>query len=153
MLRDDMQMHRVGDVHSVTAEFLPQAVPLADVIETQDYRSFRLVGRSSDMINIAGKRASLSGVNQILLEIPGVEDGVVLVPDNEGASPVVRVAAIVVAPHLSKEEVRTAMRERVDPVFVPRQIVFVHKLPRNETGKLPRERLMTLLSEAADPRK
>jgi acyl-coenzyme A synthetase/AMP-(fatty) acid ligase len=147
VMRDDMQIHRSGELHAVTAQFLPQAVPLADVIETQDYRTFRLVGRSADMVNIAGKRASLSGMNRILLEIPGVEDGVLLMPDHDGSSTVTRLAAIVVAPHLSKEQIRTALRERVDPVFVPRQIALVEALPRNETGKLPRERLMALLNE------
>jgi acyl-coenzyme A synthetase/AMP-(fatty) acid ligase len=148
VMRDDMQLHRVGEAHAVTAGFLPDAVPLADGIETQDYRTFRLVGRSSDMVNIAGKRTSLSGMNQILLQIPGVEDGVVLMPEADSAPSVNRLVAIVVAPQLSKEDIRTAFRKRVDSAFVPRQIVLVEALPRNETGKLPRERALALLTQS-----
>ena len=38
-----------------------------------------------------------------------------------------------------------ALRQLVDPAFLPRAIHFVPRLPRNETGKLPRADLMALL--------
>jgi acyl-coenzyme A synthetase/AMP-(fatty) acid ligase len=34
-----------------------------------------------------------------------------------------------------------ALREHVDPVFLPRPLRLVDALPRNETGKLPRAAL------------
>jgi acyl-coenzyme A synthetase/AMP-(fatty) acid ligase len=33
----------------------------------------------------------------------------------------------------------------MDPVFLPRPLVFVSQLPRNDLGKLPRERLLAAL--------
>jgi acyl-coenzyme A synthetase/AMP-(fatty) acid ligase len=36
------------------------------------------------------------------------------------------------------------LRRRIDPVFLPRPLVFVERLPRNGTGKLPREALREL---------
>jgi 3-hydroxymyristoyl/3-hydroxydecanoyl-(acyl carrier protein) dehydratase len=51
----------------------------------------------------------------------------------------------VVAPALSREALLQALRQRIDPVFLPRPLVFVDALPRNTTGKLPREALARLL--------
>jgi acyl-coenzyme A synthetase/AMP-(fatty) acid ligase len=36
------------------------------------------------------------------------------------------------------------LRTRIDPVFLPRPLYFVPALPRNATGKLPREALVRL---------
>jgi acyl-coenzyme A synthetase/AMP-(fatty) acid ligase len=54
------------------------------------------------------------------------------------------VAACVVAPQLDAARLQAALRERVDPVFLPRPLLFVAQLPRNSTGKLPQEALRTL---------
>jgi len=36
------------------------------------------------------------------------------------------------------------LRRRIDPVFLPRPLLFVARLPRNSTGKLPQEALRSL---------
>jgi len=33
------------------------------------------------------------------------------------------------------------LRKRIDPAFLPRPMLFVDRLPRNSTGKLPQEAL------------
>ena len=38
-----------------------------------------------------------------------------------------------------------ALRQGVDPVFLPLRLRIVDALPRNDTGKLPREALLRLL--------
>ena len=45
---------------------------------------FVVHGREADQINIAGHRVSLGDLNQKLLEIDGVQDGVFFLPE-EGA--------------------------------------------------------------------
>jgi acyl-coenzyme A synthetase/AMP-(fatty) acid ligase len=52
--------------------------------------------------------------------------------------------AFVVAPGKSREEIQSALRKRIDPVFLPRPLVCVPGLPRNATGKLPREAVKEL---------
>ena len=44
---------------------------------------------------------------------------------------------------------RAALRERLDPVFLPRPLICLDALPRNATGKLPRETCAALLAEHA----
>ena len=120
----------------------------SDVIEPLDDQRFVLHGRSADMVNIAGKRTSLAYLNHQLASIPGVEDGVYFLPDDTG-DPVTRLVAFVVAPRLSAEAVLSALRARVDAVFLPRPMHFVPALPRNATGKLPREALVQLAQTCA----
>jgi acyl-coenzyme A synthetase/AMP-(fatty) acid ligase len=148
-MRDDMRLLSFGEGHAVAADFLPAPVMLADIVDTIDNREFRLVGRSSDMLNIGGKRASLAGLTNLLMEIEGVEDGAIVVPEGKADDAEVRrLIAVVVAPRLSQEEIRKALRRRVDPAFVPRRIILVDALPRNATGKLPMDKLWAVVNEA-----
>jgi acyl-coenzyme A synthetase/AMP-(fatty) acid ligase len=43
----------------------------------------------------------------------------------------------------------SALRERIDPAFLPRPLCLVEALPRNETGKLPRRAVDELLTRLA----
>jgi acyl-coenzyme A synthetase/AMP-(fatty) acid ligase len=43
------------------------------------------------------------------------------------------------------------LRQRVDPVFLPRPLIFVDRLPRNGTGKLPQEALRALAAQHLKP--
>jgi acyl-coenzyme A synthetase/AMP-(fatty) acid ligase len=52
--------------------------------------------------------------------------------------------AFVVAPGQTSEEIQRKLRAHVDPVFMPRPLVCVPRLPRNATGKLPRESVSEL---------
>ena len=135
----------------VTGENLAQPQVLHDVIEIVDARRFRLHGRSADMVNIAGKRSSLAHLNHQLTSIAGVRDGAFFMPDNDDAEAVTRLMAFVVAPDLDAGRVRDALRERIDPVFMPRPLIFVDSLPRNATGKLPRAALHALAMRTPPP--
>jgi len=128
-----------------------QPTPMCDVLEITAQDRFLLHGRLSDLVNIAGKRSSLSYLNHQLNAIPGVADGAFFVrEENESASStgVTRVAALVVAPGLDAAAVTEQLRKRIDAVFLPRPLLFVDSLPRNDTGKLPHEALLSLAANA-----
>lgn len=122
------------------------ASPLNDIIELTDAGSFLLHGRQQDLINIAGKRSSLANLNHHLNAIEGVIDGAFFMPDELTHDHVTRLGACVVAPGLTADAVLTALRLHIDPVFLPRPLLFVESLPRNATGKLPREALKNLFA-------
>lgn len=128
----------------VDAPHLPQSVPLADLVELTADGRFLLRGRHADLLEIAGKRASLGDLTRRLLAVPGVDDGVVVQLDPD-ANGVRRIAALAVAPTLQPDAIVRALRMQMDPVFVPRRLRCVASLPRNETGKLPRDRVLALL--------
>lgn len=120
-------------------------IALNDKIELTGAGRFLLHGRSQDLVNIAGKRSSLVHLNVQLTAIPGVVDGAFYMPDEVSHDHVTRLAACVVAPGLDAKTLLQALRERIDPVFLPRPLLFVDALPRNSTGKLPREALKNLI--------
>lgn len=129
-----------------------RATPMNDVIECVGADRFLLHGRTADLINIAGKRSSLAYLNLQLNAVPGVVDGAFFMPDDVEPDGVTRLTAFVVAPALTTAGLTAALRERIDAVFLPRPLVFVDALPRNATGKLPREALKALaIASAARP--
>ncbi len=125
---------------------IEQPTRLCDVLEVTGAGRFLLHGRVADLVNIAGKRSSLAYLNHQLNSIPGVIDGAFFHLDDSRASHagVARVAACVVAPDLDAARVVQELRRRIDPVFLPRPLLFVARLPRNSTGKLPQEALRSL---------
>ena len=135
------------DGTQVTAPHLPQPVMLADLVELLGDGRFVLCGRQADLLEIAGKRASLGDLTRRLLALPGVRDGVVLQLEACTATGVRRIAAIAVAPGLDEAAILDGLRQAIDPVFLPRRLRLVDALPRNETGKLPRTALLQLLRD------
>jgi acyl-coenzyme A synthetase/AMP-(fatty) acid ligase len=133
---------------------LDAPVALHDMIATIDDTHFRLLGRSADLVKVAGKRTSLGFLNQQLAALEGVDDGAFFVPDAEhdgghavgdetGGGRVTRLVAVVVSARPAAD-LLAALRDRIDPAFMPRHLVFADALPRDATGKLPRARLAAL---------
>jgi acyl-coenzyme A synthetase/AMP-(fatty) acid ligase len=146
LLYDKVTLHPQPDGTSVEAPQLDAPVTLADIVSLSDGgRRFRLRGRHADMLEIAGKRASLGDLSRRLLAIPGVQDGVVFQLGDGDTLGVHRIAALAVAPGLDEHTILDALRRSIDPLFLPRPLRLVAALPRNETGKLPRTALLELL--------
>jgi len=145
-----VHLHPQPDGTAIDAPQLDTPAILADLVTLHDDGArFRLCGRHADLLEIAGKRASLGDLTRRLLAVPGVTDGVVFQLDEADAIGVRRIAALAVAPQLDEHAILDALREAIDPVFLPRRLRLVDALPRNETGKLPRAALRALLSGRA----
>jgi acyl-coenzyme A synthetase/AMP-(fatty) acid ligase len=128
----------------VTAPWFPEPILLQDSVELREGGQFIVRGRSSDMIEVAGKRASLADLTQRLLAVEGVRDAVLFQPQPDSVATIRRLAALVVAPGCNALQIRERLAASVDPAFLPRPLLIVDALPRNELGKLPRERLLEM---------
>ena len=153
-LYPQVELEPAADHTWVRAPWFDQPTRLQDVVEVEAGR-MRLRGRNVDMIEIAGKRASLAELTRRLLAIPGVEDALVFQPSDaeaaaQGVARVQRVAAVVVAPTLSVAQILAALAPGVDPLFLPRPLLRLPALPRNELGKAPRAQLLALLRQAPE---
>ncbi|HEX2596116.1 MAG TPA: AMP-binding protein, partial [Luteimonas sp.] len=140
-----VQLQPQPDGSLVHAPHLPAPVALADLVEVGADGSFVLRGRQADLLEIAGKRASLGDLTRQLQAVPGVLDGVVFQLDATDAGGVRRIAALAVAPDVGEADILRVLRRGIDPVFLPRPLKRVPALPRNETGKLPHAALVRLL--------
>lgn len=142
---DGVRLEPQAEGTLVSAPWFAEPVLLQDRVELQAGDRFIVRGRSSDMIEVAGKRASLSDLTRRLLAIDGVREAAVFQPDADSVGTIRRVAALVVAPGMTSREVLERLAGAVDSAFLPRPLVIVDELPRNELGKLPRENLLRAL--------
>ncbi|UFN48247.1 AMP-binding protein [Roseomonas sp. OT10] len=145
-------LHPAGE-DAVEAEVpgMPARVPLADAMSLRPDGCFRLLGRRSDVVKLGGKRASLAGLNRLLAEVEGVQDGVFVAPEDLDRNPSARLAAYVVAPGRTPADILAALRPQLEPVFLPRPVVMLDALPRDPVGKLTRRALALLRQGTADP--
>jgi acyl-coenzyme A synthetase/AMP-(fatty) acid ligase/3-hydroxymyristoyl/3-hydroxydecanoyl-(acyl carrier protein) dehydratase len=124
-----------------TGSHFASPVKLLDQVDVDANGRFSLLGRQADLIKIAGRRASLGGLNLLLQELPGLGDAVFYLPASD--SPTERLCLIHTGT-LDRSAIDRWLRSRLDPAFMPRSIVRVERLPRSDSGKLPRQALDAL---------
>ena len=149
-LYDGLRLRVAAEHFWVSGGHIECPVELQDVLEPVSAERFLLHGRSADLVNIAGKRSSLGYLNYQLTAIPGVLDGAYYMPAPVTVDGVTRLMAFVVAPGLTRAELKAALLERVDPLFVPRPLFLVSALPRNENGKLTLVALQALAASCRE---
>ena len=69
-----------GECTRAWGTHFPSPQTLADQVELDARGGFTLLGRRGDLIKIAGRRASLAGLNLLLQDLPGLTDGVFYLP-------------------------------------------------------------------------
>ncbi len=149
-LFDGIQLTMEGDKVTASGGHIDQPITISDRLEITRHNHFLLHGRSEDMINIAGKRSSLSYLNHQAIAVEGVEDAAFFMPNNKTEKQISRLTLFVVAPTLDSRSLMRALRDRIDPVFLPRPIIFIDALPRSKTGKLPQAALIALVEANAE---
>jgi long-chain acyl-CoA synthetase len=104
---------------------------------------FKIVGRISDVINVAGKKVNPAEVEAHLLRFSGVRQVVVFGrPAGAGALRNEEVSACVVAaPNVSETDLLQFCRGGLSTWQVPKQIFIVDAIPANERGKISRREL------------
>jgi fatty-acyl-CoA synthase len=102
------------------------------------------VDRKKDMLKSGGENVATAEVEVALLDHPDVVDvGVIGVPDDRWGE--VPRAFVVRRPNgaVDGDQLRAHLVERLAKFKVPRDIVFVETLPRNESGKILKRELRT----------
>ena len=83
-------------------------------------------------------------------------DGCFFLPQNPAAekqASVQRLAALVIAaPGMTPKRIMAALRQRMDPAFLPRPLLPVPALPRNATGKIVAKEVQALYQTLCQPR-
>lgn len=144
-----VRFETAADGTRVTAPWLDGVVALQDLLELRQDGRFVVIGRNTDLVDVAGKRASLADLTRRIAALPGVQDAFVLQPDQPDGIGVRRVAALVVAPGMDPADLLEALRPTIDAAFLPRPLVSVESLPRNAVGKIPRSEALRILEQHA----
>lgn len=132
---------------TVHCEHVATPVLLSDRFEGVGGSQYQLLGRASDMVKVAGKRESLANINNRLLGVEGVVDGLIYNPEHYQQPATGRLAALVVAPDISDQQLRSELAKVIDAAFLPRPIRRVSKLPRADTSKLSQHAVVELLNQ------
>ena len=141
-LYNGIEIYKENNKIYIHAPHVGEDCILNDVVEIIDRQHFKLIGRDDDMVNIAGKRGSLSDIKLKLEAIDGVDDAAVFLPDDNNE--IARLAAFVVAENLTTKQIISELANKVDSVFIPRPVYKVQRLPYNKTGKLTQQALTEL---------
>jgi acyl-coenzyme A synthetase/AMP-(fatty) acid ligase len=122
------------------AKKLGNGVFVPDDLLARHQSGFKIVGRVSDVINVAGKKVNPAEVEAQLLRFAGVRQVVAF--GRKSALRNEEVAACVVADsNMSEAELLSYCRTRLSGWQVPKRIFFVDAIPVNERGKTSRREL------------
>jgi acyl-coenzyme A synthetase/AMP-(fatty) acid ligase len=112
-----------------------------DLLERHD-SALKIVGRISDVINVAGKKVNPAEVEAHLLRFKGVRQAVVFGRAIGAGLRNEEVAACVLAsPHVSENDLLRFCRTTLSGWQVPKRIFIVDMIPTNERGKISRREL------------
>jgi acyl-CoA synthetase (AMP-forming)/AMP-acid ligase II len=121
-------------------EKLSNGVFVPDDLLARHGFGFKIVGRISDVINVAGKKVNPAEIEERLLHFPGVRQAVAF--GRESTLRHEEVAACVVADvDLRENELLEFCRNALSAWQVPKRIFIVDSIPANERGKISRREL------------
>ncbi len=130
-LRDD------GTIEAIR----PNRIKTGDLAIMDEDGFVRITGRTKDLIIRGGMNIAPLEIDAVLLKHPGILDGAAIgVPDKIYGEEVV---CYVVAkePGLTEASVRQHCQQYLPPAKTPKQIFFVPDLPKNDRGKVLRDKL------------
>ena len=112
-----------------------------DLLERQD-SALKIVGRISDVINVAGKKVNPAEVEALLLRFKGVQQVVVFGrPTGAGLRNEEVAACVLASPEVSESDLLRFCRTALSGWQVPKRIFIVDTIPTNERGKISRRDL------------
>jgi long-chain acyl-CoA synthetase len=132
----------VGDSYfpELDEERLGNGIFVPDDLLMRDASGFKIVGRISEVINVAGKKVNPAEVEAHLLHFNGVRQAVVF--GRESALRNEEVTACVVASaEVSESDLLQFCRAALSAWQVPRRIFMMDAIPTNERGKISRRDL------------
>lgn len=121
-------------------EKLGHGVFIPDDLLEKTPDGYRIVGRASDLINVAGKKVSPAQVEAEILRCQGVLEAIVFARDSERRNEEV-VACVVAEERVTEAELLSHCRARLSSWQTPRRIFFLDRMPVNERGKISRREL------------
>jgi long-chain acyl-CoA synthetase len=130
---------------------LGNGVFVPDDLLTQHNAGLAIVGRVSDVINVAGKKVNPAEVEAQLLRFDGVQQAVVFGRSTGSGLRNEEVAACVQASaQITENELLRFCRNSLSAWQVPKRIFIVGTIPTNERGKISRRELAGRFSETPE---
>ncbi|UGU17854.1 amino acid adenylation domain-containing protein [Sinomicrobium kalidii] len=126
------KLYRTGDL----ARWLPEG-------------RIQFLGRKDHQLKIRGFRVEPGEIERCLLDIPGIENAVVMAKENKSNNKylVAFIAGSDGASLPEREHIQAVLREELPEYMVPGHFITVDRIPLTENGKTDRNRLLRLAEE------
>ena len=135
----------VGDGYFPDAdeERLGNGAFVPDDLLVREGNGFKIAGRVSDVINVAGKKVNPAEIEEVLRQFPGVRQAIAFGrPAAAGALRNEEVAVCVAGDvDLTEPKLLECCRKTLSGWQVPKRIFIVDSIPVNERGKISRREL------------
>ena len=133
---------------------IPGVYMAGDVASWDQDGRITVLGRSDDVLNVAGHRIGTADVESALITHPAVaESAVIGIPDELKGEAIK--AFVVLRPGLigdakTKQAIVEHVRRELGPIATPSELDFIEKLPKTRSGKIVR-RLLKAQEMGTDP--
>lgn len=139
--KEELLIHKSLLGRSESFKLLEDYYCSGDLIEWIDEKEgfFKFKSRKNELINVGGYKVNPSEVENVLLEIEGVQQALVYGKSNSILGNVICADVKLDAGVLFAElDIRNILKERLQDFKIPRRIKFVESLSLTRTGKLKR---------------
>jgi len=104
----------------------------------------RILGRSDDLIKVAGHRMSTAEIENAITSLPSVTEAVIVAKPDEikGNVPI---AFVKTKKPISESEIIKVVMNKIGPIAKPKEVYFVKGIPKTRSGKMVRRILKDLL--------
>ncbi len=120
------------------------------VKDTEGY--FWLLGRSDEVLKVAGHRIGTVELESALVAHPSVSEAAVMGKEDAVKGEVPVAFVVLRSGFTPSDELRTELikhvRNTIGPIATPEAVVFVNKMPKTRSGKIMRRLLKAVLSGA-----
>jgi len=107
-------------------------------------KNFRILGRSDDVIKVAGHRLSTAEIENVVTSLSKVVEAAI-VGKSDKIRGMVPVAFVKTKKPIKKEKIIKAIVNKIGPISKPAEIYFVKDIPKTRSGKMMRRILKALL--------
>jgi acetyl-CoA synthetase len=104
----------------------------------------RILGRSDDIIKVAGHRLSTAEIENVIAKMKGVVE-VAVVSKEDKLRGEIPVAFVETKSKVSEKEIISEVTKKIGPIAKPKEVYFVKDIPKTRSGKMMRRILKTLL--------
>lgn len=104
----------------------------------------QIVDRKKDMIVVAGYKVFPNDVEDLMTQMPGIEECAVIGVPHRKLGEVVKAFIVRSNHHITEADVIEYCKERLASYKRPRKVVFVKDLPKSNVGKILRRKLRDL---------
>jgi long-chain acyl-CoA synthetase len=133
--------HYLGKPEQTKKIFTNGWLHTGDIGKIDDDGYVILLGRKKDIINVGGLKVPPGEVEAILNDLEGVIETAVVGNKSNDINGEIVLAYIVAKNEINQEILKEHCINKLEPYKIPKEFIFVNKLPKTSSGKIQKHKL------------